>query len=471
MFRQGKRRALDRNNYTEEVKTHVEYPYRLNFYRVPPVQEITLDEFEQWAIDRIKVLGEIDACTVRNKTFKEMEASLRPLLQKYLPLSFGDSKSKSAVVEDERKKDHYSHYILRLAFCRNPELRSKFVRLETLLFKLRFTSDEASDRTGFVNSLNLDWQPVDEEERQQLAKKIAAATPGIAADESFFKVPFEKVADLVESRRVFLMRGNAYVPQSYQTSMVAAEFTAHLQEAMDMTARALPRLDEDQRIMPILNHLGGGFSFSEYEGPDYANSEGFTAEAVDRLVADNHFPLCMKTMHRRLRADGHAKYEARRQYGRFLKGIGLSIDEALKFWRQSFRHLTEDKFRKDYAYNIRHDYGLEGKRMDYKPMGCMEITKSGTPVGQESHGCPYRYMSPDNLASALRDMGISDTSHLGDVKKLVDAKLYHSACTRVYELTHPSDDTIYKESISHPNTYFSRSWEASKKQAAAAPAN
>lgn len=31
-----------------------EYPYRLNFYGVPPTAEITLEEFEQWAIDRLK---------------------------------------------------------------------------------------------------------------------------------------------------------------------------------------------------------------------------------------------------------------------------------------------------------------------------------------------------------------------------------------------------------------------------------
>ena len=29
------------------------YPFRLNFYDLPPVQEITLEEFELWAIDRL----------------------------------------------------------------------------------------------------------------------------------------------------------------------------------------------------------------------------------------------------------------------------------------------------------------------------------------------------------------------------------------------------------------------------------
>ncbi len=31
-----------------------EYQHRLNFYEIPPTAEITLEQFEQWAIDRLK---------------------------------------------------------------------------------------------------------------------------------------------------------------------------------------------------------------------------------------------------------------------------------------------------------------------------------------------------------------------------------------------------------------------------------
>ncbi|KAI5296823.1 hypothetical protein KEM56_005308, partial [Ascosphaera pollenicola] len=30
-----------------------EYPHRLNFYDVPPLEEVTLEQFEQWGIDRL----------------------------------------------------------------------------------------------------------------------------------------------------------------------------------------------------------------------------------------------------------------------------------------------------------------------------------------------------------------------------------------------------------------------------------
>jgi DNA primase large subunit len=31
-----------------------QYPHRLSFYDVPPTQEISLEEFETWAIDRLR---------------------------------------------------------------------------------------------------------------------------------------------------------------------------------------------------------------------------------------------------------------------------------------------------------------------------------------------------------------------------------------------------------------------------------
>lgn len=33
---------------------NVEYKHRLNFYVVPPTADITLEQFEQWAIDRLR---------------------------------------------------------------------------------------------------------------------------------------------------------------------------------------------------------------------------------------------------------------------------------------------------------------------------------------------------------------------------------------------------------------------------------
>ena len=57
---------------------------------------------------------------------------------------------------------------------------------------------------------------------------------------------------------------------------------------------------------------------------------------VRRQLSKKSFPLCMQQLHQGLRAAHHLKHWGRMQYGLFLKAIGLSLDEAMKFWRTEF---------------------------------------------------------------------------------------------------------------------------------------
>lgn len=52
-----KRRAYIDPKKRQFAKTEFlqqDYEHRLNFYILPPTAEITLDQFESWAIDRLK---------------------------------------------------------------------------------------------------------------------------------------------------------------------------------------------------------------------------------------------------------------------------------------------------------------------------------------------------------------------------------------------------------------------------------
>jgi DNA primase large subunit len=61
----------------------------------------------------------------------------------------------------------------------------------------------------------------------------------------------------------------------------------------------------------------------------------------------------------------------------------MPIEEALRFWRTEFAPRTPgDKFDKEYAYNVRHNYGMEGKRSNYTPYSCVKIIS--TPVDRVS---------------------------------------------------------------------------------------
>lgn len=38
---------------------NIEYKHRLNFYIIPPTSDITLEQFEQWAIDRLRGMPDL----------------------------------------------------------------------------------------------------------------------------------------------------------------------------------------------------------------------------------------------------------------------------------------------------------------------------------------------------------------------------------------------------------------------------
>jgi len=159
---------------------------------------------------------------------------MRPIVEKYLPLS--QNSSRSPALQEERRKDHYSHFILRLAFSATEDLRRRFSRLETQLFSMRFSNNDVRDRQEFVESLSFEWEKVSDSERKELAADLVAATPGMknAEDEGWFKVDWEKVPELVQGRRVLLRRGKAYVPAREQMSMVVSEFTKRLEQALEV---------------------------------------------------------------------------------------------------------------------------------------------------------------------------------------------------------------------------------------------
>ncbi len=106
----------------------------------------------------------------------------------------------------------------------------------------------------------------------------------------------------------------------------------------------------------------------------------------------------MLLTHKALSTNYHLKHNGRLQYGLFLKGLGLSLEDSLNFWKKHFcKKIPEDKFDKEYAYNIRHNYGKEGKRQDYPSWSCEKI-QGLPPIGPgQTHGCPFRTYGEEKL--------------------------------------------------------------------------
>ena len=86
-------------------------------YDKPPLYDITLEEFETCALDRLRILAEIESSFARNRSWDELKSVTTIQCDKYLPLH--TSTASTVNIESERRKDHLGHYVLRLAFCRS----------------------------------------------------------------------------------------------------------------------------------------------------------------------------------------------------------------------------------------------------------------------------------------------------------------------------------------------------------------
>ena len=195
----------------------------------------------------------------------------------------------------------------------------------------------------------------------------------------------------------------------------------------------------------------------QYLGKDYskqvANGTEIKPEMIDGL-SQASFPACMRELHRALVRDHHLRHGGRMQYGLFLKGIGLSLDDALRFWQREFsKKITTDQFMKQYAYNIRHNYGKEGKRADYTPYSCTRIIMGTTPGANEYHGCPYKTYDRAHLTQMLRQMRLGESA-VSDIVFSAQKKDYQIACRKHFEYAHGN---VTAESVgNHPNAWFER---------------
>ncbi|CAI0381293.1 unnamed protein product [Linum tenue] len=447
----------------------------LPLYRSAPSLEVRLEDFELYAIDRLRVLTGISDGLSRGKRPEEMEKLVAELWK---------ANMRHPQASEVMNKDIISHFVLRLVYCRTyglcalsldyccfhflayrvrilahrEDLRKWFLSMETALFRYRFRLQTAEAQRAVLAEFQLPYKAVTTSEFEVIKDKLTLVARSInqtlpTADAIFYKVPFQEVPELVAGRRVFLSDGYAYVAMNQVVSLVATQFRSLLSKALTLTNRkwmSTIREQEKDRLTPIVEALS-----TSYVGPDYSVGREFGEVSLKDIdnVAKSSFPLCMRHLFDKLREDHHLKHWGRMQLGLFLKGVGLKLDDALAFWKAEFsQKVGAERFDKEYAYSIRHNYGKEGKRVDYTPYSCQKII-SLTPSVGDHHGCPYRHFSEENLRAALCKMGVN-SGGVEDVMDKVRHKHYQLACTLTFEAIHgcPND-----AGINHPNQYFSDS--------------
>nr|XP_025846984.1 DNA primase large subunit [Vulpes vulpes] len=367
------------------------YPHSLQFYLEPPSENISLIEFESLAIDRVKLLKAVENLGVSYvKGIEPYQSKLENEIRR-LKFSFRES------LEDEyepRRKDHISHFILRLAYCQSEDLRRWFIQQEMDLLRFRFSILPKDKIRNFLKDSHLQFEAISDEEKSLREQEILASSPSLCGSkldldsESVYKIPFADALDLFRGRKVYLEGGFAYVPLRDIVAIVLNEFRAKLSKALALTARSLPAVQSDERLQPLLNHLS-----HSYTGQDYTIQKNAGKISLDQI----------------------------------------------------------DSFDKGYSYNIRHSFGKEGKRTDYTPFSCLKIILTNPPGQGDYHGCPFRHSDPELLKQKLQSYKISPAG-INQILDLVKGTHYQVACQKYFEMIHNVDDCGF--SLNHPNQFF-----------------
>jgi hypothetical protein len=140
------------------------------------------------------------------------------------------------------------------------------------------------------------------------------------------------------------------------------------------------------------------------------------------------------------------------QYGLFLKGIGLTLEQSLEFWHREFvqRAGEEGWKKKNYAYNIQYNYGQAGRRVSYNPYNCQKIISLPTNPGDD-HGCPFRSLAQSDLSAMIGDM----PERKKILKLAIEEKAYTEACVAFYRAVRGAGSGQLLESHTlHPNQYY-----------------
>eukprot|EP01017_Pseudomicrothorax_dubius_P009392 TRINITY_DN1317_c0_g1_i5.p1 TRINITY_DN1317_c0_g1~~TRINITY_DN1317_c0_g1_i5.p1 ORF type:complete len:440 (-),score=69.20 TRINITY_DN1317_c0_g1_i5:1-1320(-) len=382
--------------------------------------------------------------------------------------------------QDSVISNHVAHHFIKMSYCKSETTRTFFCTNEGKLFsyflsRVIHKAKDHSERRDILNELSSRLRQIlgetcearayeifDDaiqiEERGLLENKENLKYLKMIASSSFImRCPFELASSILHTYDIVLEKGYAYFPFNFNDEFLLDLFVQPLKQILMSQLLTLHHKVDDI----FKNHLELGFLRNldvKYTGPAYLDEKNISNITADNVhvFARKHFPLCMRELFDKLLEDSHLKHFGRLQFGLFLKGTGLTIDESLRFWKGIFsRRLNESDFDKKYAYNIRHSYGEEGKKADYYPWTCTKILNNDPRSHDEHHGCPFKVYGGDNLKKALGKYPLP-VDDIEDIMKKRDGKHYQLACSTMFQVLHPNGPDF---TVEHPNKYFNESYK------------
>lgn len=457
----------------------------LDLYDAPPVEEHSIEYLERAARDRYALLRTIDDARSGGKTRAD---ELKPVIRKAeeecgLRRTIGNK-----VDEEGAGRDAVSHFLLRLASCRNEEHRRWFVDNELQLFRCRFDELDIRQKKQFMRSAGFDENVTDatdadvkahgealeayllgdfvhrnaykatRPEQKLTSMEYRSYCKSASRDpRNWWAVGFEHVPKLIGGRRAYLVGGKAWIHRDNVDEIVFGRYKLTLRKSLATSIELFKKFEvsESHRLAPLLKSVhnrqsGGGYAYQGEEG---------TMSIAGVEATQESFPLCMRQLYKALKKDHHLTHGGRRQLQLYLKGIGMPLDQALLLWKTEFTKndsISAEKFEKDYAYGIRHAYGREGKRVNYSPHVCGQCI-AAEPGVKDAHGCPFKTLTTggnkdgSKLDELLRNLNIN-AGKTNEIVSKARNMHYQIACGMTFAALHKGTDI--EAGVHSPHQYF-----------------
>ena len=441
----AKKVLIEEKTFTKEIPP--------TFYdKISDNLNMDLEKLIQNVVIRYKFLKEIESLTQAKRT---------NLIQNKIPLELSWSNSETI------NNDIASHFILALIMCKNEGEARWFIKHESYLYKARLEQSKKYDMYKILSILGMKLNLFDKNIDKEVDINNIRFKRKEQKEEKIFFCRFEDAINLIASKDYYLYKGNIYILESDLPLLFKLVFEQKQEKVLAKIRANSESIKRDRRIKEILISFEREKEILNNQeaakmAKEIPNDEKLrTMQDVD-IVSERCFPLCMNLIERHINQYSHLMHFGRLTYTLFLKGAGLPVEETLKFYQKKYEKKTPiDKFEKEYAYNIRHSYGLEGKRQSYAPFNCEKIINMNAPMGNECHGCPFKNYSEDNLRKILNTCNLKDA----DIEDILDKKKnkeYQVACVKYFEGKFPG---VLGEGIGiHPNKYFTSAMKAMKNQ-------
>lgn len=461
----------------------------LSCYVTRPTTAVSLFDLERMTAVRMELLADVDMMmnSPKYKSTKEVTEVLAGLVRRVGRQSAAESDSLVDLLSMTPEEDAISHWLCRIAFCVSERWRTWFVRVEETLMKARFEALKLQNKLPCALKVNeLPCQVPDANDPNVksfgdwLARRNDRNENASYQDDDFYYVPISHVLKLVKDRHVLLVNGRALLHRTEAFAIYLNDFKGKLfrglNDALRMREKLLPEEDRTT-VTSMLDAFLARF-VAEPSDKLAQSAEGVVGYADVERLARSHFPLCMKNIDEHLRHKGHVKHSGRLQYGLFLKSIGLSMEDALKLFSTLMTVKgggSVEAFAKSaYGYNVRHNYGKEGKRTSYTSLSCAKILAAAPMLDAfDCHGCPFRFTDEAKLRAMLNEErsslfappgGVRQRINNTDIEDIIqDSKEMHytRACYKYFTAVHLHQiprDNLFRS----PFEYYTASVEGLK---------